>query len=212
MPQKRNPVALEHARSIGSKALGQATAVFLSVHNTPFGDIVDTEDDLQPLVFTMFTDADRAVRLVGAAMATATFDTARLAERAEHGWITVTELADTLAREHDVPFKISHAIATRLVAEAGKRPGEPRARLLHDVSLSVLGRAIDYDEPALTDLLSARHFVEVRRTAGGPAPDVVADALARSRELAGDDAKWHGDAREKLQRADARLTEAAERL
>ena len=29
MPQKRNPVALEHARSIGSKALGQATAVIL---------------------------------------------------------------------------------------------------------------------------------------------------------------------------------------
>src|SRR6185503_6348792 len=37
MPQKRNPVALEHARAIGSKALGQASAIMLSVHNTPFG-------------------------------------------------------------------------------------------------------------------------------------------------------------------------------
>jgi argininosuccinate lyase len=212
MPQKRNPVALEHARAISSKALGQAGAILLTVHNTPFGDIVDTEDDLQPLVFTMFTDADRAVRLVSAAMATATFDAARLAERAEHGWITVTELADTLARDHDVPFKISHAIATRLVAEAGKRPGEPRARVLHDVSLAVLGRAIDYDEPALAELLSARHFVEVRTTAGGPSPEVVADALARSRELAAEDAKWHAEAGEKLRRADARLTEAAESL
>jgi argininosuccinate lyase len=35
MPQKRNPVALEHARAIGSKALGQASAIMLSVHNTP---------------------------------------------------------------------------------------------------------------------------------------------------------------------------------
>ena len=50
MPQKRNPVALEHARAIGSKAVGQAAAIMLAVHNTPFGDIVDTEDDLQPLV------------------------------------------------------------------------------------------------------------------------------------------------------------------
>ena len=56
MPQKRNPVALEHARAIGSKALGQASAIMLSVHNTPFGDIVDTEDDLQPLVASMFRD------------------------------------------------------------------------------------------------------------------------------------------------------------
>ena len=57
MPQKRNPVALEHARALASKALGQAGAILLAVHNTPFGDIVDTEDDLQPLVASMFDDA-----------------------------------------------------------------------------------------------------------------------------------------------------------
>src|SRR5260370_20676040 len=54
MPQKRNPVALEHARAIGSKALGQAAGIMLATHNTPFGDIVDTEADLQPLVGQMF--------------------------------------------------------------------------------------------------------------------------------------------------------------
>ena len=61
MPQKRNPVALEHARAIGSRALGEAMAVLVAVHNTPFGDIVDTEDDLQPLVDRMFHDAARAI-------------------------------------------------------------------------------------------------------------------------------------------------------
>ncbi len=45
MPQKRNPVALEHARALASKAVGQAHAIMIAVHNTPFGDIVDTEDD-----------------------------------------------------------------------------------------------------------------------------------------------------------------------
>src|SRR5213078_515091 len=79
MPQKRNPVALEHTRAIGSKALGQASAIILAVHNTPFGDIVATEDDLQPLVVSMFTDAERAVRLVTAAMTTAQFNRPRLA-------------------------------------------------------------------------------------------------------------------------------------
>ena len=64
MPQKRNPVALEHARAIGSKAVGQAQAIMTAVHNTPFGDIVDTEDDLQPLVASMFRDATRTVTLV----------------------------------------------------------------------------------------------------------------------------------------------------
>src|SRR6478609_1371096 len=103
MPQKRNPVALEHARAISSKALGQASGIMLSVHNTPFGDIVDTEDDLQPFVYAMFDDADRAVRLVAASMSTATFDRERLAARAEQCWITATELADTLTRDENVP-------------------------------------------------------------------------------------------------------------
>src|SRR4030095_10858197 len=74
MPQKRNPVALEHVRAITSKALGQAQAIVISVHNTPFGDIVDTEDDLQPLVHAMFRDSTRGVRLTAAALATADFD------------------------------------------------------------------------------------------------------------------------------------------
>jgi argininosuccinate lyase len=212
MPQKRNPVALEHARAISSKALGQASAIVLTVHNTPFGDIVDTEDDLQPLVFTMFNDADRAVRLVAAAMATATFDRGRLADRAEQGWITVTELADTLTRDHGVPFKTSHTIATRLIAEGSRQPSEPRSRLLHDVSFSVLGRAIEYDETALDELLSARHFVSVRQTSGGPAPSEMARAIAASRTLLESDERWNADARGKLQRADEALTQAASGL
>jgi argininosuccinate lyase len=212
MPQKRNPVALEHARAISSKAVGEAAAIVLAVHNTPFGDIVDTEDDLQPLVFTMFNDADRAVRLVAAAMATATFDRGRLAERADQGWITVTELADTLVRDHGVPFRSSHTIATRLVAEATRLPSEQRSRLLRDVSLSVIGRAIEYDEATLDKLLSARHFVSVRTTPGGPAPPEIARALAASRTLLESDTRWIADARGKLETADEALTRAASAL
>src|SRR5688572_2352113 len=150
MPQKRNPVALEHARSIGSKAVGQAGAIMLAAHNTPFGDIVDTEDDLQPLVFSMFRDAGRAVRLVAAAMSCARFDTALMAQRAAQGWITVTELADTLARDHGVPFKAGHQIASRLIAASCAGPEASLGNLLRDVSKEVLGRPIEIDDAALT--------------------------------------------------------------
>src|SRR5947209_16591568 len=122
MRQKRNPVAIEHARAIGSKALGQTQAILIAVHNTPFGDIVDTEDDLQPLVAGMFRDATRAVKLVAAAMATAAFDAARLEATAGDGWTTLTELADTLVRDHQVPFRSAHAIAARVMSA---REGDP---------------------------------------------------------------------------------------
>src|SRR3979411_231370 len=114
MPQKRNPVALEHARAIGSKALGQMQAILTSVHNTPFGDIVDNEGELPPIRFGAFRAAGRAVKLVAAAMATAEFDAARLEARAGDGWTTLTELADTLVREHRPPSKATHRDARRL--------------------------------------------------------------------------------------------------
>jgi len=111
MPQKRNPVAIEHVRALASKAFGQAQAVLTAVHNTPFADIVDTEDDLQPLVFSLFRDARRAVKLLAAAMRTAEFDVAHLEATAWRGWTTLTELADTLTRDHGLPFRVSHASA-----------------------------------------------------------------------------------------------------
>jgi argininosuccinate lyase len=212
MPQKRNPVALEHARAIGSRALGEATAILTSVHNTPFGDIVDTEDDLQPLVFTMFRDAARGVKLVAAALGAAEFDRVRLASRAEQGWITVTELADTLVRDHEVPFKTSHTIASTFVAESRRRAGDAPASILRDVSAAVLGRAIVYDDAALAEVLSARHFVEVRTTPGGPAPSETARASRTSRDGLAADEQWMNETIAKLRGAEDRLREAVARL
>ena len=77
-------------------------------------------------------------------MGPAQFDRARLAERAGQGWITVTELADTLARDHGVPFKTSHSVAVKFVAECERRPSESRAVVLREVSTAVIGRAIEY--------------------------------------------------------------------
>ena len=207
MPQKRNPVALEHARAIASKAAGQASAIAFAVHNTPFGDIVDTEDDLQPLVFTMFRDASRAQRLVAAAMSGAQFDTARMARGASEGWITVTELADTLAREHGVPFKAGHAIASRLVA-IGSTGDVPLSSALREASAAVLGRAIELDADTLHRVLSPQHFVAVRKTPGGPAPSETTRAIAQSEEIFAADKEWFAATMTRLETAEKALNEA----
>jgi len=212
MPQKRNPVAIEHARAICSRAFGEAAAVMACVHNTPFGDIVDTEDDLQPLVDQVFHDAVRAITLVGAAMATATFDEACLEARAAAGGITLTELADTLVREQNVPFDTAHAIA-RKVAEA--RSAAPRAGLAAVVagaSLELAGRRLDYTDDRLAEILSPRHFVEIRRTLGGPAPAETARAVETSRAVLATDRRWVADTRNRLSGAAARLRERGEQL
>jgi len=212
MPQKRNPVAVEHARAIGSKALGQAQAIVTAVHNTPFGDIVDTEDDLQPLVFAMFRDATRAVKLVASAMLTATFDAKRLGARAADGWTTLTELADTLVRDHGLPFRTAHGIAQRLMQERDKDPSVSLSWTLAKASTELLGTALKYDDAALADILSARHFVDVRKTLGGPAPEETARAADASRQHLEADETWWSAAAAALGAAERRLIERSAAL
>src|SRR5262245_2369378 len=207
MPQKRNPVAIEHARAIGSKALGQAQAIALAIHNTPFGDIVDTEDDLQPLVFAMFRDASRAVKLVAAAMTTAEFDADRLEARAGDGWTTLTELADTLVRDHELPFKSAHAIAGRLVRARQQDSRAPLADLVAQASTDVTGSPIEYSDEELARILSPRHFVNVRATLGGPAPAETARAAEACRMNLDADEGWWTSANASLSAAAERLTE-----
>jgi argininosuccinate lyase len=201
MPQKRNPVAIEHARAIGSKALGQAQAIVTSVHNTPFGDIVDTEDDLQPLVFAMFRDATRVVTLVAATMTTAQFEPRWLEERASAGWTTLTELADTLVRDHRVPFRTAHAIAARLMTRQQQDPQQPLSQLLCEVSAELAGKKIVYDDEMLDVILSPRHFVSVRGTFGGPAPAETMRAASVSREHLETDKRWVRGATDALEEA-----------
>jgi argininosuccinate lyase len=178
MPQKRNPVGLEHARALLSKALGQLMGIVQAAHNTPFGDIVDTEDDLQPLVTQAFRDARRGVALLAAAMGDATFDTARMATRAEMSWVTVTELADTLAREHGLPFVSAHGIVATVVRQCGSDQAN-----VFDVfqrALSESGLTVPISRDDLARILSPAHFVRVRETPGGPGPHAMAAALRAS--------------------------------
>jgi argininosuccinate lyase len=212
MPQKRNPVALEHARAISSKALGQALGVMTAVHNTPFGDIVDTEDDLQPLVDAAYRDAHRAVTLVAAAMSGADVNRELMAARARQHWITITELADTLARDHGLTFRQGHEISGALISASTAQPQRPLHEVLAEASRDVTGSPIGIPADALADLLSPEHFVRVRRTFGGPAPGETARALRAERDSVEADAAWAGRARGALTRAAETLRSRAAEL
>ena len=205
MPQKRNPVAIEHVRAIASKALGQALAIVTSVHNTPFGDIVDTEDDLQPLVFATFRDATRAVKLTAAAMTTATFDAERLETRAGEGWATLTELADAMTRDHGIPFRTAHAIAGELIPRRQREPDRPLSSLVAEISRELFGSALEYSDRDLREILSPRHFVAVRQTLGGPAPAETNRAARASRVQLEADRAWWSSATDALTSAERRL-------
>jgi argininosuccinate lyase len=212
MPQKRNPVALEHARAIASKALGQGAAIVTTVHNTPFGDIVDTEDDLQPLVAAMFQDALRAVALVAASMRGAELDVAKLESRAAEGGTTLTELADHLVRDRKIAFSTAHAIAAKFLQIRREQPDTPAGAALARASADLPGGPVQYQDEEIARIMSPRHFVEVRRTPGGPAAAETTRAIALSHDVLDRDRTWLDQTHEALRDADARRRQRSQML
>ena len=205
MPQKRNPVALEHIRAIGSKALGQCLGVMTSVHNTPFGDINDVEDDLQPLIYSGIRDANRAVSLFAATLKAATFKVETLRRRASDNFITVTELADTIVRRENLSFRVAHQIVGASVRAALASGGEITHEVLQESCRQTIGREIAMTPDELKITLSPENFVAIRTVFGGTAPVETRRALGVERGFDEEDETWYAQAATRLSEASRNL-------
>lgn len=203
MPQKRNPVALEHARVLASRTHGEAQAVFTTAHNTPFGDIVDSEDDLMPLVFLAFEDASRMLELVSAALQSATFDRELMRSRAGARFLTVTELADALVRNEGLSFREAHGI----VAAAVQSGDDSHTRIVGDV-LTALGPSARSSRDQLLQALDPLAFVEVRSITGGPARREMTARLSEFAAGLDTFASWSTAKSDQLSRQRSKLYES----
>jgi argininosuccinate lyase len=202
MPQKRNPVALEHVRILASRALSEAQAVLTCAHNTPFGDVNDSEDDLQPLVFTMFADARRALYLLAGALQTAQVDAALMADRARRNFLTVTELADTLVRREGLSFRDAHALVAAAVRACGTRD-DPHSLA---EALREFRPALKLSRDEIERCLDPEYFVQIRSVLGGPAREQTSAALERAGAEQRSIEAWIASAEASLDAARAAVT------
>ena len=174
MPNKRNPDAAELVRGHAARIIGDLVALLVLLKGLPLAYAKDLQDDKPPLF-----DAHDLLSLSLAAMAGMIADLEFVPQRmraaAAAGHATATELADWLAGQ-GVPFREAHHIAGRAVASA-----EAAGKALDELSLAEL-QAIDprIGEEAMA-CLSVEAAVKARRSAGGTAPDRVAEAIAAAR-------------------------------
>ena len=124
----------------------------------------------------MFDDALRALRLLAGLLTTAEVDIDHLARRAASGFITVTELADSLVRHTGMSFREAHALVARAVEASG---ADDRPAAIAEVFVRQ-NPSLGVDQAFIERALDPVNFVRIRQVPGGPAPDVVAEALSRA--------------------------------
>ncbi|MDM5331823.1 argininosuccinate lyase [Ureibacillus composti] len=194
MPQKRNPVSIEHTRSLLSSVIGDASTVLQMIHNTPFGDIVDTEDDMQPYLWRAMEKLRGIYQLFGSVVVTMEVNKEKLLKRAENSFANVTELADSLVRSEGISFRQAHRIVSSCIKEllqAKKESLESLTwELANEKALEVTGKALKISKTDFDNSLKPEFFVNVRKLLGGPAPDTMRNSLIQAQAVTPLLEKW----------------------
>ena len=215
MPQKRNPVVLEHLRARLSQVFGYAATVVLQCHNIPYGDTQDIEDEIFPPLMHGLSAIRESIQLYRAFFETMTLNEPHLRQQAGAGFSTVSELADTLVREAGVSFRVAHGIVAKMVQNAirdGLSERDLTLALLQDAASDVLGQALPLTQSQFEQALDPEHFVASRRTLGGVAPEATAALLERQAEELREIQAWLQDRRQRLADAEQRRRSQAETL
>ena len=181
MPQKRNPVPVEHLRLMSSLCMGKCDAVLTALHNTPFTDMNDNEHEVHTQGYEAFAMAERILTLLDGVLSSAKIDEARARANIDASYATITELADTIVREERLPFSVAHHIAGNLARHLQKS-GETLSTVSYETFSRIFaeqaGQAPALSETMFRHVVTPEHFIAVRTLPGGPAPEAMADSLA----------------------------------
>ncbi|KAJ55347.1 argininosuccinate lyase [Actibacterium mucosum KCTC 23349] len=179
MPQKRNPVPIEHMRHLASATVGRCDMVVNVMHNTPFTDMNDSEGEVQQAGYAAFDSGGRVIALLTAFLPACSVNGARVRANADAACVTVTELADTLVRDDGLTFRQAHEVAAktaRAVIAAGQPLGHGFAAFAAAFR-DVAGRDSSLSDAAFADATSPETFIARRNRPGGPAPHALRAAL-----------------------------------
>jgi argininosuccinate lyase len=205
MPQKRNPVVLEHLRARLSRTIGFAHAVAIQCHNIPYGDTQDIEDEILPPMYGALNTVSDCIDLYAAVFDTLELNEEYLANRAGEGFTTATELADTLVRSAGLPFRLAHKVVSTMV-QAAVAESIPNHQLslamLQAAARKILGQELPLTEAQFNEAMDARHFIEARNGIGGVAPEATQKVLTNLAEQSTRDLTWLTDARKRLNDAE----------
>ena len=185
MPQKRNPSSLEHCRPIIGKAIGEAKIIFDTQYNTPYGDIVDSEEEIQEHAYMSVHFTLRAIETMKNVLGTMSVNKEVLLKRCSENFITVTELADTLVRKGGLPFRDAHhltSVIVKKILSENLTPENITSSFIEDTSKETLGYTVNITADIVKEALDPVNFVRIRDVIGGPSP-IETERMLKNRKL-----------------------------
>ncbi len=167
MPQKKNPDMLEYLRGKTGKTYGNLFSMLTILKGLPISYFKDLQDDKE-IVFQSNDNLINCLKVFDEILKNSSSNKKRMLELANSGYITATDLADYLVKNHSMSFRKAYQKTASIVNFA-----EKKKKNLGDLTIEELKKI----EPKLTNdvlkVFDLKNSINSKKSYGGTSFDNI---------------------------------------
>tara|TARA_B100001175_G_scaffold313222_1_gene320470 strand:- start:1356 stop:2747 length:1392 start_codon:yes stop_codon:yes gene_type:complete len=167
MPQKKNPDLLEYLRGKSGSTYGNLFSMLTILKGLPLSYFKDLQDDKE-IVFKSKDTLINSLKILEEILKNSSSNKKRMLELANYGYITATDLADYLVKNHSMSFRKAYQKTAAIVNLA-----EKKKKKLNELNLEELKKI----EPKLTNdvlkVFDLENSVNSKKSYGGTSFDNI---------------------------------------
>ena len=167
MPQKKNPDMLEYLRGKTGKTYGNLFSMLTILKGLPLSYFKDLQDDKE-IVFQSNDNLINCLKVFDEILKNSSSNKKRMLELANSGYITATDLADYLVKNHSMSFRKAYQKTAAVVNFA-----EKKKKKLNELTLEELRKI----EPKLTNdvlkVFDLKNSINSKKSYGGTSFDNI---------------------------------------
>ena len=161
MPQKKNPDLLEFLRGKTGNIFGNLFTMLTILKGLPLSYFKDLQDDKE-LVFKTTEILKNCILILNEVLNNLTPNKKKMLELAQKGYITATDLADFLVKNHEMSFRNAYQITASIVNLA-----EKKKKKLHQLDLKDLKKIEPKLTPEVMKVFDLKYSVNSKKSFGG---------------------------------------------
>ena len=167
MPQKKNPDLLEYLRGKSGSSYGNLFSMLTILKGLPLSYFKDLQDDKE-IVFKSNDTLINCLKIFDEILKNSSPNKKKMLELASYGYITATDLADYLVKNHSMSFRKAYQKTAAVVNLA-----EKKKKKLNELSLEELKKI----EPKLTNavlkVFDLKNSINSKKSYGGTSFDNI---------------------------------------
>ena len=177
MPQKKNPDLLEYLRGKTGSIYGNFFSMLTILKGLPISYFKDLQDD-KKIIFENFDVLINCLRLLDEVLNNLKPNKKRMLELAQSGYITATDLADYLVKNHSMTFRNAYQRTAAIINYA-----EKKKKKLEDLDIVELRKIEPQLNEGVMKVFNLKNSINSKKSYGGTSFDNIKKMILKYKKL-----------------------------